>query len=100
MSKTVYVIGAGFSKGLNAPIQSELVKGIFDLNVDDLQDNERVIFIEFKEEFQKFLTDVFFISKDKFGDIALEDIYTPLDRCILDNSSFRTLTKGEVQEIR
>lgn len=100
MAKTVYIIGAGFSKGLNAPLQSELIKDVFDLNIDELQAEEKDIYSSFRDDFRSFLEDVLYISSDGFENTALEDIYTPVDRCILDNASFRTLKRTQLPELR
>ena len=100
MGKTVYVIGAGFSKGLNAPLQSELIKNIFELDTRELLTIEEELYSSCKVKFTKFLKEVLFIDTDGFNSITLEDIYTPIDRCIIDNVSFRTLNKMELQELR
>ncbi len=41
-----------------------------------------------------------FISPNKFENVSLEDIYTPIDRCIIDNISFRNINKSRLLEIR
>jgi len=100
MGKTVYVIGAGFSKGLNAPLQSELIKSIFELDIRELPPQEEHLYLLCRENFTKFLEEVLFIDANGFNAITLEDIYTPIDRCIIDNASFRTLNKLKLQELR
>ena len=48
----------------------------------------------------KFLQNAFFITKERYQDINLEDIYTPIDRCIIENATFRGYTVQQLQEIR
>lgn len=97
MSKTVYILGAGFSKGMGAPIQSEIVKCIFDLT---LHDNLPNIFYLYRDEIAVFLEETFYISPIQFENVSLEDIYTPIDRCIIDNISFRNISKSQLLIIR
>jgi hypothetical protein len=94
--KTVYILGAGFSKEAGAPSQEELVKKIFEIADSDTY--------EFKDnsiaDFRKFLTETLLIPKDLHNSIPLEDIFTPLDRCIADNISFRNLDIKETLKLR
>jgi hypothetical protein len=48
MNKSVYILGAGFSKGLNAPLQSEIIKEIFDLDPNLLEEKERKLYQKYK----------------------------------------------------
>jgi hypothetical protein len=100
MDKTVYILGAGFSKDLNAPLQSEIMKEIFSLDPEELDYSVRRVFLENKEIFCDFLENVLFISPSGFSEIRLEDIYTPIDRCILENVSFRNVSKADLIELR
>ncbi len=100
MKKIVYIIGAGFSKDLNAPLQSDLIKEIFEFDPKLLVGKEKQIFIDFRTEFSNYLENVLYISPDKFSIATLEDIYTPIDRCIIDNISFRNLSKKDLLEFR
>ena len=97
MDKTIYILGAGFSKGLGAPIQSEIIKYIFEITPNDYLPD---IYYSYRNEIATFLEESFFISRDQFPDISLEDVYTPLDRCIIDNGSFRNINKSKLLEIR
>jgi len=94
--KTVYILGAGFSKEAGAPSQEELVKKIFEIADSDSH--------EFSEnsisKFKKFLTETLLIPNSLHSSIPLEDIFTPLDRCIADNISFRNLDIKEALKIR
>lgn len=94
--KTVYVLGAGFSKEASAPAQEELVKQIFDI--------DRVNPEEFEngsvKKFRSFLTNILLIPQRLHDSVPLEDIFTPLDRCIADNVSFRNLSVKETLKAR
>ena len=79
MQKTVYVIGVGFSKSVNAPLQSELIKDIFEIRNNELSGEYRQLYIQYRNDFERFLTDTMFIDRNSFNSINLEDIYTPLD---------------------
>jgi hypothetical protein len=95
-NKTVYVLGAGFSIDAGAPLQSNIVQEIFKLN-----NSKSYLFNQDKMGlFKKFLNDTLFIQEDLHSSIPLEDIFTPLDRCIADNISFRNLDVIRVKEIR
>ncbi|MCH7826776.1 MAG: hypothetical protein IIC75_02195 [Bacteroidetes bacterium] len=100
MAKIVYILGAGFSKGIGAPLQAEIIKDIFEINPMDIDSDYRTIFRECRERFRNFLDQTLFISSADFHKISLEDIYTPIDRCILDNVSFRNLQRTELLDLR
>ncbi len=100
MNKTVYIIGAGFSKSINVPLQSELIKDIFEIRNNELSVEYRQLYIQFRNEFEKFLTDTMFIDKSNFNTVNLEDIYTPIDRCIIDNLSFRNIPPKDLIDLR
>lgn len=100
MQKTVYVIGAGFSKSVNAPLQSELIKDIFEIRNNELSGEYRQLYIQYRNDFERFLTDTMFIDRNSFNSINLEDIYTPLDRCIIDNLSFRNIPPKDLIDLR
>ena len=91
MDKTVFVLGAGFSKNENAPLQTEMIKEIFKIKTRDLTPGYRRIFTRNRNDFMSFLSDALFIEESHFEDLLLEDIYTPIDRWILDNLSFRKI---------
>lgn len=91
-NKTVYILGAGFSKEAGAPSQEELVKKILENDDQSLESSQK--------QFKDFLTNTLLIPEKSLNDIPLEDIFTPLDRCIADNISFRNLDIKEVVKIR
>jgi NAD-dependent SIR2 family protein deacetylase len=95
-NKVVYILGAGFSKEAGAPSQEELVKKIFEIAQsypDEFSKNSI-------NDFKSFLTDTLLIPENLHSSIPLEDIFTPLDRCIADNISFRNLDIKETLKIR
>ena len=95
--KTVYVLGAGFSMDAKAPSQERIVENIFD--VFSAKDNQ-IIPDEKMKAFKKFLSNTLGIPAKLHKTIPLEDIFTPLDRCISDNVAFRNLSVDELREKR
>jgi len=100
MDKIVYILGAGFSKSANAPLQSELIKEIFNIKNNELNSDYRQIFFEYREDFKRFLSNTMFIDEMNFEKVCLEDIYTPIDRCIIDNLAFRNISPKELIDLR
>lgn len=99
--KTVYILGAGFSKSAGAPLQSEIIREIFSLTPSHLQDkNYCALFFDYRNDLKTLLSEIFFISEDKFIDFSLEDMYSIIDRCLIDNISLRRLGKIDLIEIR
>jgi len=99
MRKTVYILGAGFSKPAKAPIQSEIISEILKLeSLSPIDDN--VIILGYLKEFKKFLSEDLFIHENEFHNVALEDVFTPLDRCIIDGISFRSLDNKKLVDLR
>lgn len=100
MDKTVYILGAGFSKNENAPLQAEIIREIFQINIKDLSPNYRKIYTRYRNDFKCFLSETMFIDEKKFESLSLEDIYTPIDRCIMDNLAFRNIAPKDLIELR
>ena len=96
MDKTVYVLGAGFSLDAGAPPQSRIVNDIIELH----NLNPHLFLPDRVSAFTKFLTNTMNIPPAMHADVPLEDIFTPLDRCIADNISFRELDIIGVKYIR
>lgn len=82
--KTVYVLGAGVSMEAGAPSQEKIVQKIFDLH----NKNSGYFHSGTFDKFVNFLNNVLLIPEDLYSVVPLEDIFTPLDCCILDNVSF------------
>lgn len=92
MGKTVFILGAGFSIEAGAPPQGKLIRNIIELSSDnsDGYNGELMKFIDLLEK-------TFLLKPSQFSDVPLEDIFTPLDRCIADNISFRNLDVNQVR---
>ena len=95
-NKTVYILGAGFSVGAGAPSQANLIREIFKLN----NENPSTFRSGKIEEFQKFLLETMHLPETMHESVPLEDIYTPIDSCIINNTSFRNLSVGELESKR
>lgn len=96
MDKTVYIIGAGFSIEAGAPTQERLVEKIFDIHKSE----SWVFKDDAIKEFKSFLTEVMMVPEPLHNQVPLEDIFTPLDRCLLDNLSYRSLDIDEIKKVR
>lgn len=100
-SKTVFILGAGFSRDAGAPLQSEIVKQIFELDSREIGDPWlRKTFKEYRDCFSGYLSGACCISEQRFEDVSLEDVFTPIDRCIMDNTSFRSIAPHELIQTR
>lgn len=96
-NKTVYFLGAGFSagvknsKGQRMPSQEKIVEQIID--------NRNCFPNEFAK-FKRFLENTMEIPDRYHTQIPLEDIFTPLDKCITEGISFRNMNQNEAEEMR
>jgi len=93
-SKTVYILGAGFSIPAGTPSQAGLMREIFRL------DNQGKAFHDARDLLATFLTNDLALTPAQMVNVPLEDVYTPIDRCISSNSSFRSHPVGELTAIR
>ncbi len=96
MEKTVYVLGAGFSMSAGAPSQDKIIREIFKL-AKKFPDELNSAYVE---SFKNFLTNTLLIPERLHDQIPLEDVFTPLDKCALDNISFRELSIDKVKKMR
>ena len=94
MNKHVYVIGAGFSAPAGGPDQSRLIEQIFALPDSDAKTRDA------KLAFAEFLEEVLQIDRLKFSQTSLEDVYTPIDRCVADGVSLRGKMPAELRDLR
>ena len=92
--KTVYVLGAGFSKPAGAPSQEEILGVIFRKEPVQAAVKKR------RARFKKFLTKCLGVPPKKISSLSLEDIYTPIDRCLVDGTSFKGKHQGELEQLR
>jgi hypothetical protein len=88
--KTVYILGAGFSIPGGGPTQSQILSEIWNLPDDK---NTRPL----KENFRKFLRETLNVDE---AQVTLEDIYTPIDRCLADGLSFKSVTESHLLSLR
>ncbi|MEA3210813.1 MAG: hypothetical protein QOE70_3870 [Chthoniobacter sp.] len=94
LEKTVYIIGAGFSAPAGGPDQSRLMERMLTLPDADAKTRDA------KKALEDFLVDVMNIAPSNKSDITLEDIYTPIDRCLADGVSLRDRTPTQLQDLR
>lgn len=99
MDKTVFILGAGFSKPAKSPIQSEIIEEILKLRNGYFGDKDKII-KGYLDKFEKFLSFELFIDPKNFSGVVLEDVFTPIDRCIIDGISFRSLENNKLVELR
>jgi len=92
--KTVYILGAGFSAPAGGPDQAKLIERIFDLPDTDAKTSDA------KKTLEDFLVTVMSVDRVKRAEVNLEDIYTPIDRCLADGLSLRDKSPAKLQELR
>ena len=96
MNKTVYILGAGFSFDAGVPTQDKLLTNAFELFSKDQNNFDKPRF----EKFREFIKDQLNVADDELRNVELEDIFTPLDRCLSENSQFRGIGLDEIMEVR
>jgi NAD-dependent SIR2 family protein deacetylase len=94
--KTVYVLGAGFSVEAGAPTQAAIIREAFKLHKANPRKFKPTKF----KEFTNFIEQQLNISEDMFSNIDLEDIFTPLDRCLAESSQFRGISLDKIMKVR
>lgn len=90
--KTVFVLGAGFSFGALIPLQAQLLKEIFSYSPHFEEAN----IIEAQTFLRKFIKNLFGSVKT----VALEDIFTILDRGVISKERFQNYTWIQLYECR
>jgi hypothetical protein len=94
MNKTVFFLGAGFSKDAGAPLQGEIMELINTKlrNEDDLR---------VKVALEKFdlVVQTLGVSRKFISDYTLEDLLTPIDRCIRDNVPLKSISAEKLRSI-
>lgn len=99
MNKTVYILGAGFSMNSGAPSQAEILSAIYDLK-NEFASKENSKVHEWIEKLDLFLKGALFVTDEEKKSYTLEDIYTPIDRSILEAISFRHYTPVDLLDLR
>ncbi len=90
MQKTVYILGAGFSIPAGAPSQEAILKEIWKVRPTGDVGLHR-------DKVRRFLLDVLNVDGKK---VTLEDVYTPIDRCLADGIGLRGASVSDLQEVR
>lgn len=98
-NKTVFFLGAGFSKDAGGPIQNEILRNILGDGFKRHYSKQNQI-LKDVDSFKKFLTDDLCLSEDQFDHIALEDVFTPIDRCLSQGTSFRLKSPKDLIDLR
>lgn len=99
IQKTVFFLGAGFSKEAGGPIQNELITTILS---DEFKDhiNDDSSGVTALNKFKKFIKDEMCFEDSHYKNIALEDVFTPIDRCIADGRTLGTYSNKELVDFR
>jgi NAD-dependent SIR2 family protein deacetylase len=97
--KIVYILGAGFSMNAGAPSQSNLIKEIYKLKKIYNKPSQLKV-RSWVDKFDLFLKHTLQITDNEKLFYTLEDIFTPIDRSISENISFREHTPKELTELR
>ncbi len=102
MSKVVYILGAGFSRPAGVPTQLELTKELFNEQYTEFKDARQELekLTCKQKKLIEFLKSEFGLDQTSNITLSLEDLYTPLDRCIQENSNYRTYLPEELQDLR
>ena len=99
MNKTVYFLGAGFSADAGGPIQNQIIQFILDDKfIEKFQSNPEII--KARKSFIKFIEKTLSIDKKLWDNIALEDIFTPIDRALSTGKSFKNFGTNELIKLR
>ncbi|WP_052634346.1 hypothetical protein [Sanguibacteroides justesenii] len=96
MEKTVYFLGSGFSKEAGGLVQNEIIRTILDEKFTG--DNKKLI--RARDHFIDFLKEELHIYEDHYCNVALEDVFTPIDRCIWDGLSIGRYSARGLVELR
>lgn len=89
-SKTVYILGAGFSRPANYPLQGEIIPSLRNLSLMDFSSSDIESEMDARNTASEFIEDAF-----PGASPSLEDVFTLLDQTIHDegfyNSNWRNL---------
>lgn len=98
MNKTIYFLGAGFSKDAGGPVQNEIIKTILSEEFNSVN-SDRTTQKAYKQ-FIDFIKKELLIDQSNYENIALEDIFTPIDRCISEERALGHYTYKELIDLR
>jgi len=94
--KTVFILGAGFSVEAGAPIQANIMSEIQRIHAEDENYYPHEDYILF----EKLLKEQLYYKEEQYSSIEIEDLFTPLDRCLADNVQFKDLNIQEIIKTR
>lgn len=97
--KTVYILGAGFSMNAGAPSQAALIQEIYNLKKTCKKASQAKV-QTWVDKFDHFLKQTLQVTEAQKQHYTLEDIFTPIDRCISENISFRQHTPKALTELK
>ena len=98
-NKTVYILGAGFSMNAGAPSQAGIIEEIYNLKSTYTKASQSKV-LHWIEQFDKFLKNTLYVTEAEKKYYTLEDVFTPIDRSISENASFRHHTPRNLMELR
>lgn len=95
---TVFFLGAGFSKEAGAPLQGTILEKVLNYNGPNYGNPVE----EYLTNVRTFLEDAFNLHTNQAirNSFCLEDFYTPIDKCINDNLSFRGYSVDHIRKVR
>ena len=92
IGKTVYILGAGFSKEAGIPLQGDLLPQILETEFDsDLAKH--------KDTLELFIYNIFGLKGDQAKKLDLEDIYTPINQSISKDEYIKSYPPSELKAI-
>lgn len=94
--KVVYILGAGFSVEAGAPVQANILPEAIRLYAENPQNYNNERFSIFKN----FIINQLGYAEETLKDVEIEDIFTPLDRCLTESSQFRGIGLDKIMEVR
>jgi NAD-dependent SIR2 family protein deacetylase len=97
--KIVYILGAGFSMNAGAPSQAGLIQEIYNLKKTYTKSSQAKV-QNWVDKFDQFLKHTLQVTEAEKQHYTLEDVFTPIDRCISENISFRQHTPKALTELR
>jgi NAD-dependent SIR2 family protein deacetylase len=92
MSKTIFIIGAGFSYDIGIPMQAELLPTILNYDLPEYLANERIKILAFIEH-------IYGLNSRSAEQLVLEDIYTPLHQSVSRKEYLKNYSTESLEEI-
>lgn len=99
VQKTLFFLGAGFSKDAGGPIQNEIVKTLLSEEFCNIHQSDLGVQSALKI-FKEFLEKELFINENQYSNVVLEDVFTPIDRCIVEGRSYGSYSHSMLVELR